>query len=248
MVTYVFLSVECTKYVQTMQNQFLICLFLRGKYGEIDHVPCVRCSVVRIISLLNPWSPQKICSSFYFFSTVDWNLSEKWPNTIFLLVVSDGDDSAKGWNFLFSENPGVPTEIPFPPPSTQPCSPVTHSSPHRPTFLTLGRKNRVFFLAGKKIVISREFSVSPPGGSRAWNGNKSCNFGICGNRISTTFWFATIPLFRLLQPSQIYTYVRRAKSVHLFEPNVGLRTQHTGSKPRSTKVATRISSKSEWGD
>ena len=29
MVTYVFLSVECTKYVQTMQNQFLISLFLR---------------------------------------------------------------------------------------------------------------------------------------------------------------------------------------------------------------------------
>jgi len=31
MVTHVFLSVECTKYVQTMQNQFLISLFLRGK-------------------------------------------------------------------------------------------------------------------------------------------------------------------------------------------------------------------------
>jgi len=31
MVTYVFLSVECTKYVQTMQNQFLISLFLREK-------------------------------------------------------------------------------------------------------------------------------------------------------------------------------------------------------------------------
>jgi len=31
MVTYVFLSVECTKYVQTMQNQFFISLFLKGK-------------------------------------------------------------------------------------------------------------------------------------------------------------------------------------------------------------------------
>jgi len=31
MVTYVFLPVECTKYVQTMQNQFLISLFLKGK-------------------------------------------------------------------------------------------------------------------------------------------------------------------------------------------------------------------------
>jgi len=30
-VLYVFLSVVCTKYVQTMQNQFLISLFLRGK-------------------------------------------------------------------------------------------------------------------------------------------------------------------------------------------------------------------------
>ena len=31
MVTYIFLSVECSKYVQTMQNQFLISLFLKGK-------------------------------------------------------------------------------------------------------------------------------------------------------------------------------------------------------------------------
>jgi len=31
MVTYVFLSVKCAKYVQTMHNQFLISLFLRGK-------------------------------------------------------------------------------------------------------------------------------------------------------------------------------------------------------------------------
>ena len=34
---------------------------------------------------------------------------------IILLVVSDGDDSAKGWNFLLTENPGVPPE-PIPPP------------------------------------------------------------------------------------------------------------------------------------
>jgi len=31
MVTRVFLSVECSKYVQTKQNQFLIFLFFRGK-------------------------------------------------------------------------------------------------------------------------------------------------------------------------------------------------------------------------
>jgi len=55
MVNDVFLLVEGTKYVQTMQNQFLISLFLRGKIrGKLSTF--LRCAVLymRIILLLTP--------------------------------------------------------------------------------------------------------------------------------------------------------------------------------------------------
>jgi len=80
MVTYVFLSVKCTKYVQTMQNQLIISLFLRRKWGEIDHFSCVRCAVPAHHFTTDPPIPTKICSSIYYNITVDWNLFEEWPN------------------------------------------------------------------------------------------------------------------------------------------------------------------------
>ena len=79
MVTCVFLSVKCTKYVQTMQNQFLISLFLRGKWGEIYYFSCVRCAVPAHNFTTDPPIPTKICSSLYYNTSVDWNLFEKWP-------------------------------------------------------------------------------------------------------------------------------------------------------------------------
>ena len=80
MVTYVFLSVKCTKYVQTMQNQFIISLFLRRKWGEIDRFSCVRCAVPAHHFTTDLPIPTKICSSIYYNRIVDWNLYEKWPD------------------------------------------------------------------------------------------------------------------------------------------------------------------------
>jgi len=69
---------------------------------------------------------------------------------IVLLVVSDRDDSVKGWIFLF-ENPGVPPEIPSPPPSTTAMFASYAFLPaSSDILLTLGRKNRVFFFGGEK--------------------------------------------------------------------------------------------------
>jgi len=54
MVTYVFLSVQCPKYVQTMQTQLLIPLFLRGNKGKLTKSLCKVCCSC---ALFHYWLP-----------------------------------------------------------------------------------------------------------------------------------------------------------------------------------------------
>jgi len=100
-----------------------------------------------------------------------------------LLVVSDGDDSAKGWNvkFLF-ENPGVPgTRHPIPP---LPNTAMFASNAFLPTSsdipLTLEKTwIEVAFLAGKSLLWNEGSLPVPPrgvttgmGGGREHNGSR----------------------------------------------------------------------------